>query len=182
MTLHSLTGRIVPSLYLSSVRPFHFTSQLLTKMPSDDKKHHADGNDQDFTSRPATKRVRSDQDHSKGDVKKREDGQEDDKDGNEHKDEDWLSVPPFSVGMDKKGWETKWRESCWCGKSEFLTLTLSCWAGSSSEAWRPEILIADLKIFSGICIQLRSPRSQALPLRRLPAPARFVSPASRAAP
>jgi len=78
----------------------------------------------DYSSRPATKRVRSDQDHSKGDTKEREeqmqgDDKKDDKDKQDKKDEDWLSQPPFQVGASWEGFETKWRSSCWCGKSEF---------------------------------------------------------------
>ena len=78
----------------------------------------------DYTSRPAIKRVRSDQDHSKAETKEREDKiQGNDKDGKDDKDkgnsgdEDWLSQPPFSVGASWDGFETKWRSSCWCGKS-----------------------------------------------------------------
>jgi len=78
------------------------------------------GSDDEFTSRPSAKRVRSDQDHSKANTKDREDKKEG-KDENDKKeeniDEDWLSKPPFSVGASKEGWETKWRQSCWCGKS-----------------------------------------------------------------
>ena len=77
----------------------------------------------DFTSRPQTKRVRSDHDHSKADTKQHEDDMKPDdekkdkeKDG-DHEDEDWLSQPPFSVGQSWDGWTTRWRESCWCGKS-----------------------------------------------------------------
>lgn len=83
----------------------------------------------DFTSRPQAKRVRSDHDHSKGDTKDREDdrkkgnGEKNAKeDGEENKDEDWLKQAPFCVGESWDGWETKWRESCWCGKSESLTI------------------------------------------------------------
>jgi len=75
----------------------------------------------DFSSRPAPKRVRSEKDHSKADTKQDEDDRKgegkDGKDG-EHEDEDWLSKAPFSVGASWDGWTTKWRESCWCGKSE----------------------------------------------------------------
>jgi hypothetical protein len=80
------------------------------------------GSDDEFTSRPAAKRVRSDQDHSKGDTKDREDakGEKKDEDKEDNVDEDWLSKPPFSVGASKEGWTTKWRESCWCGKSVSL--------------------------------------------------------------
>ena len=75
-----------------------------------------------FTSRPAAKRVRSDQDHSKASTKQREDdrngdGDEKKQDG-DHEDQDWLAESPFSVGKSWEGWVTKWRESCWCGKSE----------------------------------------------------------------
>lgn len=74
--------------------------------------------DENFSSRPATKRVRSDQDHSKGDTKAREsDIQNEDGKEDGEKDDDWLAQPPFSVGKSKEGWTTKWRESCWCGKS-----------------------------------------------------------------
>lgn len=78
----------------------------------------------DFTSRPPTKRVRSDQDHSKGETKAKEDqkqaeeGEEKDDADKNHEDEDWLSKPPFQVGASWDGWKTKWRQSCWCGKSE----------------------------------------------------------------
>ena len=68
---------------------------------------------EDFSSRPATKPVRSDQDHSKASTKEAENPAEE---GEEHIDEDWLSQPPFSVGKSWDGWTTKWRESCWCGK------------------------------------------------------------------
>ena len=81
--------------------------------------------DDDHTSRPPTKRVRSDNDHSKGETKAREDDiqeskggdREDGGDKGKHEDEEWLSKPPFSVGASKDGWKTKWRSSCWCGKS-----------------------------------------------------------------
>jgi hypothetical protein len=74
----------------------------------------------DFSTRPATKRVRSDQDHSKGETKERENekqGENKDKKGEKEGDEDWLSKPPFQVGASWDGFETKWRSSCWCGKS-----------------------------------------------------------------
>lgn len=78
--------------------------------------------------RPAPKRIRSDRDHSKGDTKDKEakhhaDGDDDKKDGEEdekNEDDDWISKPPFCVGQDKKGFEVKWRESCWCGKTAFV--------------------------------------------------------------
>ena len=78
----------------------------------------------DYTSRPTTKRVRSDQDHSKAETKEREQAKQgenkDDKDKKENKgDEDWLAQPPFQVGASWEGFETKWRSSCWCGKSGF---------------------------------------------------------------
>ncbi|WWC99571.1 hypothetical protein V866_006475 [Kwoniella sp. B9012] len=69
------------------------------------------------TVRPATKRIRSDHDHSKASTKANE---SDEKDQEKHEDDDWLKEPPFSVGADKDGWETKWRESCWCGKVAFV--------------------------------------------------------------
>ncbi|WRT64035.1 uncharacterized protein IL334_000962 [Kwoniella shivajii] len=77
------------------------------------------------TVRPATKRVRSEQDHSKASTKAAEASREngsDHEDANEdkHEDDDWLKEPPFSVGKSKDGWETKWRESCWCGKVAFV--------------------------------------------------------------
>jgi hypothetical protein len=97
--------------------------------------------DDDHTSRPPTKRVRSDQDHSKGDTKAREDDiqeskgekREDGGDKSKHEDEDWQKKPPFQMGESWDGWKTKWRSSCWCGKSEsrlgslevLLVLTLS---------------------------------------------------------
>ena len=82
------------------------------------------------TARPAVKRVRSDQDHSKGDTKKREDqrqgddghhgggsdGEGGDGDGEEHTDEDWLYQAPFRQSESLDGWETVWRQSSWCGK------------------------------------------------------------------
>ncbi|WWC58519.1 uncharacterized protein I303_101062 [Kwoniella dejecticola CBS 10117] len=77
------------------------------------------------TVRPPTKRVRSDQDHSKASTKAAEaskDSESKDEDMKEenHEDDEWLKQPPFSVGADKEGWETKWRESCWCGKVAFV--------------------------------------------------------------
>jgi hypothetical protein len=89
-----------------------------------------------FSSRPATKRVRSDRDHSKADTKQREsdrqsadeskghgvDGDEGDGRRHGHKDDDWLSMTPFQVGKSWEGWVTKWRESCWCGKSEWTVI------------------------------------------------------------
>ncbi|WVQ62308.1 uncharacterized protein L199_000447 [Kwoniella botswanensis] len=69
------------------------------------------------TVRPATKRIRSDHDHSKASTKANE---SDEKEQEKHQDDDWLKEPPFSVGADKDGWETKWRESCWCGKVAFV--------------------------------------------------------------
>ena len=79
--------------------------------------HGHDDSNRDFTSRPATKRIRSDEDHSKAATKDREDKKQGKEDGGDNKDEDWKSKPPFCVGASKEGWTTKWRESCWCGKS-----------------------------------------------------------------
>lgn len=97
------------------------------------------------TARPAVKRVRSDQDHSKADTKKREDrrqgegqgegqgdgqgegqeknshnGSEDGQGDEEHHDEDWLNQAPFRRDEGWEGWETRWRQSCWCGKGGYL--------------------------------------------------------------
>ena len=87
------------------------------------------------TARPAVKRIRSDQDHSKAETKKRESdrqgddtnshngsgGEDGDAEGEEeHEDEDWLSQAPFRQGESWDGWETQWRQSCWCGKGEYL--------------------------------------------------------------
>lgn len=82
----------------------------------------------DFTSRPATKRIRSDQDHSKGHVKDRENtkqkaekkkqGEADEDDKEKKQDEDWIKQAPFQEGASWDDWKTKWRQSCWCGKSE----------------------------------------------------------------
>jgi len=89
----------------------------------------ASESDEEFNSRPAAKRVRSERDHSKADTKHREDNREashfdeqDNKDdkNSDHKDDDWLALPPFSVGKSREGWTTKWRESCWCGKTAFV--------------------------------------------------------------
>ncbi len=84
--------------------------------------------DDEFTSRPQAKRVRSDRDHSKADTKNAEDdrtpkseqkkkGKDENGDDKENEDEDWLAKSPFQVGKSWEGWKTKWRESCWCGKS-----------------------------------------------------------------
>jgi hypothetical protein len=96
-----------------------------------------DGPNDRGTARPAVKRVRSDNDHSKGETKAREakrqgkeghggsgaeesgdggDGEGDDKD--KDTDEEWDKQAPFRVGADWEGWETVWRQSCWCGKGE----------------------------------------------------------------
>ncbi|KAK4685437.1 hypothetical protein P7C73_g4714, partial [Tremellales sp. Uapishka_1] len=84
------------------------------------------------SSRPAAKRIRSDNDHSKATTKnaeedrnpsdKKDDKDEKNKDNKdtEHKDEDWQAQPPYSVGASKEGWTTKWRSSCWCGKTAFI--------------------------------------------------------------
>ncbi|WWC66462.1 uncharacterized protein I206_100364 [Kwoniella pini CBS 10737] len=82
-------------------------------------------NDVSNTVRPPTKRIRSDHDHSKASTKASEasrdsESKEEDKNEDNHEDEEWLKQPPFSVGADKDGWETKWRESCWCGKVAFV--------------------------------------------------------------
>lgn len=110
----TLTRPIVPLLLIPRPSRIYLIRQAYTTMADDD-----------HTSRPATKRVRSDNDHSKGETKAREDdiqeskgGQrEDGGDKSKHEDEEWLSKPPFSVGASKDGWKTKWRSSCWCGKS-----------------------------------------------------------------
>lgn len=73
------------------------------------------------TARPATKRIRSDQDHSKAEVKDSEDKRQKSENGEEkeeNKDVDWLSEAPFLVGESWDDWKTVWRSSCWCGKSE----------------------------------------------------------------
>ncbi|WWD18053.1 hypothetical protein CI109_102500 [Kwoniella shandongensis] len=78
------------------------------------------------TARPATKRVRSDHDHSKASTKAsettRENGHSDHPDSKEsnHEDVDWLKEAPFFMGKSREGWTTKWRESCWCGKTAFV--------------------------------------------------------------
>ena len=110
--LISISARPRPTALVTSILP-RFS---LTRAMSDD-----------FTSRPAAKRVRSDKDHSKADTKHAEDSRQggDDGKGQEsegkenggHEDDDWQAVPPFSVGKSRDGWVTKWRESCWCGKS-----------------------------------------------------------------
>lgn len=118
------------------------------------------------STRPSAKRVRSDQDHSKADTKKREQDQQSngDKDGEDRKndeemqDDDWMSVGPFQVGKSWEGWETKWRESCWCNKSEHH---------------RPGTTVHPvLNTHSGVCIRDRPTADQVLPLRRLSASAR----------
>lgn len=85
------------------------------------------------TARPATKRVRSDQDHSKAETKSREkrrqnshndDNDKKDEEANdegedgEDIDEDWLNKAPFQQDRSWDDWETVWRQSCWCGKGE----------------------------------------------------------------
>ncbi|WVR05787.1 hypothetical protein IAU60_002812 [Kwoniella sp. DSM 27419] len=88
------------------------------------------GSDTPESVRPATKRIRSDQDHSKASVKADEASKENQKNGAEgddkqeededkHNDDEWLKKPPFRVGESREGWKTKWRESCWCGKTAF---------------------------------------------------------------
>ncbi|KAK8865767.1 hypothetical protein IAR55_000914 [Kwoniella newhampshirensis] len=78
------------------------------------------------TARPAAKRVRSDHDHSKASTKAsettRDNGHSDHPDSNEsnHEDTEWLKEPPFSMGKSREGWTTRWRESCWCGKTAFV--------------------------------------------------------------
>jgi hypothetical protein len=80
-------------------------------------------NEKDQGERPPTKRVRSDQDHSKANTKQAEDdkrpeGEKEKKEGETHEDEDWMKKAPFKVGESWDGWETKWTQSCWCGKRE----------------------------------------------------------------
>jgi hypothetical protein len=125
------------------------------------------GSDDDFSSRPAAKRVRSEQDHSKGDTKAREEKIQGEKNGEngksgkgeEHHDEDWKKAPPFQIGESWEGWTTKWRSSCWCGKSE-----------SRHEIKDDSCHLAHLP--SRFCVLRRPVAEQVLPLRRLPAPAR----------
>lgn len=97
------------------------------------------------STRPGPKRVRSDQDHSHPAVQEREskrhEADEDDNgngNGNgkgsaeakasskqssgearpaNHQDAEWLKEGPFQVGKSWDGWETKYRQSCWCNKS-----------------------------------------------------------------
>lgn len=130
------------------------------------------------STRPSAKRVRSDQDHSKADTKKREqdlqsdqddkmDGKgggddDDDKkkkkeeeDEQAKKDDDWQSVGPFQIGASWEGWETQWRGSCWCNKSQPLILLLV------------ERASADLR--SCFRVLYRPAADQVLPLRGLPA-------------
>lgn len=126
---------------------------------------HAHNMSDDHCSRPPTKRVRSDQDHSKAETKEREShmqdgksGDEDDK-GNKHEDEDWQKKPPFSVGESWDGWTTKWRSSCWCGKSE----------------WEPQVMPDVSSDSSRIRVRLGPQAGQVLPLRGLPATSRWVN-------
>ncbi|RSH92626.1 hypothetical protein EHS25_008071 [Saitozyma podzolica] len=100
------------------------------------------------STRPGPKRVRSDQDHSHPAVQEREskrhEADEDDNgngNGNgkgsaeakasskqssrearpaNHQDAEWLKEGPFQVGKSWDGWETKYRQSCWCNKTAFV--------------------------------------------------------------
>ncbi|WVF70820.1 hypothetical protein IAT40_005614 [Kwoniella sp. CBS 6097] len=78
------------------------------------------------TVRPATKRIRSDQDHSKAETKAAEKSKEEqdpdhpEANPDKHEDDEWLKDAPFYLGKSREGWETKWRESCWCGKTAFV--------------------------------------------------------------
>jgi hypothetical protein len=74
------------------------------------------------TTRPATKRVRSDNQDKNGDKQdddaKINQAQPYEIDVEKDKIPEWLSAAPFQVGKDWEGWNKTWRSSCWCGKSE----------------------------------------------------------------
>ncbi|KAL7423770.1 hypothetical protein Q5752_001354 [Cryptotrichosporon argae] len=78
------------------------------------------------TSRPEPKRVKTDADHGAAAGNSASDAAVADAKGgahdaqpDKHEGEDWLKRPPFQVGYEGE-WTTRWRESCWCGKTAFV--------------------------------------------------------------
>lgn len=70
------------------------------------------------TTRPATKRVRTEDEDKEGNGTKEDQNQPLEVETDDKSEiPEWLKKPPFQVGRSQEGWNKKWRSSCWCGKS-----------------------------------------------------------------